>query len=171
VSERWIVFDLIGVLAEPSWREIAPEGASLWRSYKLGRSAEAMFWDAAHAAAYRDALSFRGDRRAYVERLKARGFKICVATNFSGEWLRHLLLKSAAFSLFDARVVSAEVKVAKPDPAFFAEVLRHAPRGSIFVDDQEANCAAAEREGLRAIFAHPGCAVEEAVERLLGEAG
>jgi HAD superfamily hydrolase (TIGR01509 family) len=169
VKERWVVFDLIGVLAEPSWREIAPQAASRWRSFKLGESAEAMFWDAAHAAAYRKVLSFRSDRRAYVERLKARGLKICVATNFSGEWLRDLLLKSEAGALFDARVVSAEVKVAKPDPAFFAEVLCHAPRGSIFVDDQEENCRAAERAGFRVIFAYPGCAVEAEVERLLGE--
>lgn len=170
MKERWIVFDLIGVLAGPSWREIAPQGASKWPSFRLGELSEAMFWDAAHAAAYRAALSFRSDRRAYVERLKARGFQICLATNFSAEWLRHLLAKSDAGALFDARVVSAEVKVAKPDPAFFAEVRRHAPRGSIFVDDQKENCAAAERAALRAIFAHPGCAVEEELEKLLGEA-
>jgi HAD superfamily hydrolase (TIGR01509 family) len=171
VKERWVVFDLIGVLAGPSWREIVPEDTSKWRSFRLGESSEALFWDATHAATYREVLSFRSDRRAYVERLKARGLKICVATNFSAEWLDHLLAKSEAGALFDARVVSAEVKVAKPDPAFFAEVRRYAPRGSIFVDDQKENCAAAARAGLRAIWAHPGCAVEEEVERLLGEAG
>jgi HAD superfamily hydrolase (TIGR01509 family) len=167
VRERWVVFDLIGVLAEPSWREVAKVDIARWHALKLGQSPEAMFWDAELAAAYREVLSFRTDRRAFVERLKARGIKICLATNFSTEWLRDLLAKSAATTLFDARVVSAEVKVAKPDPAFFAEVLRHAPAGSIFVDDQEANCAAAARAGLRAILAYPGCGVEEEVERLL----
>ena len=171
MNERWVVFDLIGVLAGPSWREIGPEAAPRWRSFKLGEIDEATFWDAARAAAYRRVLDFRSERRAYVEELKARGRKICVATNFSGGWLRHLLSKSAAEALFDARVVSSEVKVAKPDPAFFAEVLRLAPLGSIFVDDQAQNCAAAERAGLRAIVARPGCGVEEEVERLFSEAG
>jgi HAD superfamily hydrolase (TIGR01509 family) len=170
VIGQWVVFDLIGVLAEPSWREIAPLDASKWRSFKLGGLAEAAFWDAAHAAAYRKVLSFRSDRLAYVKRLKERGYKICVATNFSGEWLGDLLSKSGASMLFDARVVSAEVKVGKPEPAFFVEVLRHVPGGSIFVDDQKSNCDAAARAGLRVVFAHPGRAVEDEVERLLREA-
>jgi len=66
-------------------------------------------------------------------------------------------------------VVSAEVGVAKPDAAFFQEVLRRAPLGSIFVDDQRANCAAAKLAGLRPIFAYPGCPVEAEVERLLAK--
>jgi HAD superfamily hydrolase (TIGR01509 family) len=166
VSDRWIVFDLIGVLAEPSWREIATASGDAWRSYKLGERAEAAFWDAAHAAAYRNAMSFRGDRLAYVRSLKARGYRICLASNFSREWLLTLLAKGGA-GLFDAEVVSAEVGVAKPDPAFYHEVLRRAPLGSIFVDDQRANCAAAKLAGLQAIFAYPGCPVEAEIERLL----
>ncbi len=170
MTDQWVVFDLIGVLAEPSWREIAPLDASLWRRFKLGALTEAAFWDAAHAAAYRRVLSFRRDRLGYVERLKGRGYKVCVATNFSGEWLRALLAKSGAEGLFDARVVSAEVRVAKPDPRFFAEVLRHATKGSVFVDDQKQNCEAAAQAGLRAVYAYPGCAVEDEVERLLEQA-
>jgi HAD superfamily hydrolase (TIGR01509 family) len=167
VSERWIVFDLIGVLAEPSWREIATGGDDAWRSFKRGERAEALFWDAAHAAAYRRVLSFRRDRLTYVRALKARGYHICLASNFSREWLVALLAKGGAAGLFDAQVVSAEVGAAKPDPAFFDEVRCHAPPGSIFVDDQKANCDAAERAGLRAIFAYPGCSIEAEVERLL----
>lgn len=169
MSERWVVFDLIGVLAEPSWREVAKVDAERWRAFKLGQIAEPAFWDAELAAAYRKVLGFRADRLAYVRRLKARGRRVCLATNFSGEWLRDLLARSGAGALFDARVVSAEVKVAKPDPAFFAEVRRYAPAGSIFVDDQEPNCAAAARAGLQAIFAYPGCGVEEEVELRLAQ--
>jgi HAD superfamily hydrolase (TIGR01509 family) len=167
VKERWLVFDLVGVLAEPSWREIVRSEGCEWRSYKLGERGEAAFWDAAHAAAYRKVLSFRSDRLAYVRALKERGYRICLATNFSGEWLGALLAKSGAGGLFDARVVSAEIGAAKPDPAFWEEVLRHAPRGSIFVDDQKANCDSAARAGFLVIFAYPGCAVEAEVERLL----
>lgn len=168
MRERWLVFDLIGVLAEPSWREIAPTEGDKWRSYKRGERAEATFWDAAHATAYRKVLGFRGDRLAYVRALKERGVKICLATNFSPEWLGALLAKSDAGGLFDARVVSAELGAAKPDPAFWEQVLRHAPRGSIVVDDQQTNCDAAARAGFLVVFAYPGCAVEREVDRLLG---
>jgi len=167
VNDQWIVFDLIGVLAEPSWREIATASREAWRSYKLGERAEAAFWDAAHAAAYRRAVGFRRDRLAYVRSLKARGYRICLATNFSREWLLALLAKGGAGELFDAEVVSAEVGVAKPDAAFFQEVLRRAPPGSIFVDDQKANCAAAKLAGLRPLFVYPGCPVDAEVDRLL----
>jgi len=169
VSERWIVFDLIGVLAEPSWREIATAHDSAWQTFKRGECAEALFWDAAHAAAYRKVLRFRSDRLAYVRALKARGYRICLASNFSREWLVALLAKGGAAGLFDAQVVSAEVGAAKPDPAFFDEVRCHAPRGSIFVDNQKANCDAAASSGFRPIFAYPGCPIEAEVERLLLE--
>jgi HAD superfamily hydrolase (TIGR01509 family) len=165
VSDPWVVFDLIGVLAGPSWRAIAPEAADAWRSFKLGERPEAAFWDEGRAAAYREALSFHADGLALVRRLKQRGYRVCLATNFSAAWLDHLLAKAGARGLFDARVVSAEVKVAKPDAAFWDHVLRHAPRGSIFVDDQRNNCEAAARAGLEAIWAAPGGGAFEEVER------
>jgi len=167
-SAPGVVFDLIGVLAEPSFREIAPFDADRWRLFKLGLLREEAFWSAAHAAAYRRVLSFRGDRLAHLERLRARGYRVCLATNFSGAWLAALLAKSGAARLFDAAVVSSEIGLAKPDPRFFDELRSHAPAGSIFVDDQKRNCEAAARAGLRPIHAYPGRDIEGDVEKLLG---
>lgn len=165
--ERWIVFDLIGVLAEPSWREIATFDWDAWRAYRRGEITEATFWDAAHAAAYRRVIGFRADRLSLVRALKAKGHRVALATNFSREWLSALLAKGGDFALFDAEIVSSEVGAAKPDPAFFAALTRRVPRGSIFIDDQKANCDAAVRAGLRAIFAYPGFSVEAEIDRLL----
>jgi HAD superfamily hydrolase (TIGR01509 family) len=168
VSSAVVVFDLIGVLAEPSWREFAPPGLETWPRLRAGEIPEGAFWSAAHALAYRRALCFRRDRLAYVERLRARGHRICLATNFHSGWLAALLEKSETARLFDAAVVSSEIGVAKPDPRFFAEVRRHAPADSVFVDDQKPNCEAAARAGLRPVHAYLGRDIEGEVERLLG---
>lgn len=170
MTERWVVFDLIGVLAEPSWREITTAADHDWSAYRVGEIPESVFWSADLAAAHRKVLSFRGDRLAYLRSLKARGVRVCVATNFSGEWLDALLARSSSTGIFDARVVSSEIGAAKPDPAFFTEVLRHAPPGSIFVDDQKPNCDAAARAGLIAVLAYPGFPVQAEVDRLLSSA-
>ncbi len=57
--------------------------------------------------------------------------------------------------LFDAVVCSAEVGMAKPDPAIYrlaAERLGLPPEACVFVDDSEANVRAAEQVGMRGIF-------------------
>lgn len=171
MSAEVIVFDLIGVLAEPSWREIVPPDIATWRRFRVGEIPESAFWSSAHAAAYRRVLSFRRDRIAYVERLRARGYRICLATNFFAGWLAALLEQReerAEARLFDFLVVSSEIGAAKPDASFFAEVRRSAPAGSVFVDDQKSNCEAAARAGLRPVHAYPGRDIEGEVERLLG---
>lgn len=168
MSVEVIVFDLIGVLAEPSWREIAPPDIATWHRLRVGEIPESAFWSSAHAAAYRRVLSFRRDRLAYLERLRARGYRICLATNFFAGWLAALLERREA-RLFDVIVVSSEIGAAKPDARFFAEVRRSAPAGSVFVDDQKSNCEAAARAGLRPVHAYPGRDIEGEVERLLGD--
>lgn len=57
--------------------------------------------------------------------------------------------------LFDDIVCSAEVGLAKPEPAIYAlacERLGVAPAASVFVDDAESNVQAAEAAGLRGIL-------------------
>lgn len=168
-GEKWVVFDLIGVLAEPSWRDIADKSPEAWNKLKHGRLAEADFWSSDEQDLYRTLLSFRDDRLDLVRRLKKRGFRVCVATNFSSEWLTTLLATVDDDRIFDQKVVSAEINAAKPERAFFEEVLRHAPKGSVFVDDQKHNCDAAREAGFRSIWAHPACQLEEELERALAK--
>ncbi|MCA9697992.1 MAG: hypothetical protein KC431_10750, partial [Myxococcales bacterium] len=71
---RVLVFDLIGVLAEPSWRELARAPARApWTALKTGMIAEEAFWSPEEAAAYRRVLRLRGDRLALLRRLRDRG--------------------------------------------------------------------------------------------------
>ncbi|MEZ4381994.1 MAG: HAD-IA family hydrolase [Nannocystaceae bacterium] len=151
-----IIFDLIGVLAEPSWRELSAAATiDRWRLLKTGAAAEADFWSAQEAAAYRRALRIRPDRLALLRGLRARGVRIVAASNLAAAWADHLSM-SPGGSLIDAWVISARVGAAKPDPRFFAALAAVAPRGARFIDDTPANCAAAAAAGFDAAWAWPG---------------
>ena len=168
MKDTWVVFDLIGVLAEPSWRETVDDPSlDNWESFRLGKKAEGDFWSRASAEAYRKMLRFRSDRIVLVQHLRDKGLKVCVATNFSKEWYDTLVSQLHDKSLFADRVISAEIGVAKPDAGFFVELKKHVPEGTIFVDDKKYNCDAARKAGFRSVWAHPGARVEEQIERLL----
>ena len=152
-----IVFDLIGVLAEPSWRELAREPrAAAWAALKIGTLDEADFWPPRAAAAYRRALAFRPDRLALLEGLRRAGLRIVVATNLHAPWAYVLQASLQGPALIDHWLISGELGIAKPDPAFFARIRELAPAGSLFVDDTPTNCAAAARAGLRPLHVWPG---------------
>jgi len=167
LSGQVIVFDLIGVLARPSWRELCinPD-LELWRRLKVGAIPESMLWPAEQGTAYRAALGLRGDRLALLARLRARGVAIVIASNLAREWLPTARARMPA-GLIARWLVSGELGVAKPDPRFWAEVLRHVPRGTIVVDDQRLNCDAADAAGLRGLWVPSGAGFTARVEAAL----
>lgn len=166
-----VVFDLIGVLARPSWRELCVDpDLAAWRRLRVGALAEAEFWPAELAAAWRAALGLRADRLALLARLRARGHAIAVASNFAREWLPAVQARTPP-GLVDRWIVSGEVGAAKPDPRFWAALLRHVPAGSLVVDDQRGNCEAAARAGLRALWVPSGAGFTARLEAALAGAG
>jgi HAD superfamily hydrolase (TIGR01509 family) len=171
LSGQVVVFDLIGVLAWPSWRELtaAPDLAA-WRRLKIGAISEAEFWDAEAGAAYRAVLRLRRDRLALLTRLRARGVAIVVASNFAREWLAVARAATPA-GLVDRWLVSGALGVAKPEPGFWAALRRHVPPGTALFDDQRANCEAATRAGLRGVWAPAGLDLDTLVEAALGQPG
>jgi len=166
---RAIVFDLIGVLAAPSWRELCgrPDLAA-WARLRVGAITEGEFWAPALAAAYRGALALRADRLAFLARLRARGHAISIASNLARAWLPGVQAGMPA-GLVERWLVSGEIGVAKPDPRFWGEVLRHVPAGSLVVDDQRRNCEAARQAGLRSLWVPRGAGFEARVEAALAE--
>ncbi|MBA3548709.1 MAG: HAD-IA family hydrolase [Nannocystis sp.] len=164
---RAIVFDLIGVLAAPSWRELCgrPDLAA-WGRLKVGAIGEAEFWTPEQAAAYRGALALRSDRLDFLGRLRARGHTISIASNLARGWLPGLRASMPA-GLVERWFVSGEIGVAKPDPRFWSELLRHVPAGSLVVDDQRRNCEAAKQAGLRSLWVPCGAGFEDRVEAAL----
>ena len=162
-----IVFDLIGVLAAPSWRELClrPD-LGAWARLKVGAIAEAEFWSPEQAAAYRGALALRRDRLAFLARLRARGHAISIASNLARDWLPTVQAGVPA-GLVEGWLVSGEIGVAKPDPRFWAALLRRVPAGTLVVDDQRRNCEAAARAGLRSLWMPCGAGFEDRVEAAL----
>lgn len=151
-----VAFDLIGVLVEPSWRELAPApDLALWRRLKVGALAEPDFWDARTAAAYRACLRVRADRLALLARVRARGCRIAVASNFARAWAPVVRALLPDPSVVDHWFISGELGVAKPDPRFWSH-LRDVAADVILVDDQRENLEAARTAGLRAVWALPG---------------
>lgn len=171
MKDTWIVFDLIGVLAEPSWRDLYAEpDLERWSAFKRGEYPEEEFWEERLASLYRAMLRFRADRLALVRSLHANGYRICIATNFSTEWYKVLLDQLKDRELFEQAVISSEIGVAKPERGFWNVLLEKVPRGSIFVDDRKENCEAAREAGFRPVWAYLGAPVREKIDELLAEA-
>lgn len=160
-----VVFDLIGVLARPSWRElVADPSVHDWRKLRVGAINEEAFWEPRLAAAYRRAFGLRRDRVELLMRLRAAGHGIVIASNFARAWARMVQAHMPA-GLVGRWVISGEVGAAKPEPAFFTALA--AARGTVMVDDQAGNLAAAEAAGLRGVLAAPGCDLATQVARAL----
>lgn len=88
-----------------------------------------------------------------LRRLKAAGYKIYGLTNWSAETFPMIRDTYPVFGEFDGIVVSGEEHLLKPDAAIYRCLLdRYAliPAESIFIDDNEANVAAALDLGLEA---------------------
>lgn len=166
-----IAFDLIGVLAEPSWREIhgAPD-RQRWHRLRIGAIDERDFWDDDAAAAYRACLRLRTDRLALVSRLRARGHRIALATNFARAWLTEIRVRIGDPGLVDHWLCSGELGVAKPDPRFWAHLRDLAPV-VVVVDDQRDNIDAARAAGLTGVWAVPGADLEARLLAALALAG
>jgi 2-haloacid dehalogenase len=88
-----------------------------------------------------------------VERLAARSVPLYAITNFGAEFWQAFRPTAPVFEHFRDVVVSGVEKLVKPDPAIFALAARrfgHAPAAMLFVDDVEANVAAARTCGWQA---------------------
>jgi putative hydrolase of the HAD superfamily len=85
----------------------------------------------------------------------------------SNAWsgLRPWIIDKKFEDVFDALIISAEVRMAKPDPGIFRialEKLDVAPAEAVFLDDFPANVAGARAVGMHAIhFTQPGQALAE----------
>jgi putative hydrolase of the HAD superfamily len=94
-----------------------------------------------------------GDVTGFLQAARSRGVKVALVSNCL-ENTRPMLSALGVSALVDAVVLSCEVGCAKPD----ARIYRHAldelgvtASGSVFIDDQPVNCAAAAAMGMTAL--------------------
>jgi putative hydrolase of the HAD superfamily len=91
---------------------------------------------------------------ALVRRLRPR-YRVSILSNADASLRERLRVGLGIHDLFDDVVCSAEVGIAKPDAAIYrmaADRLGLASAACVFVDDAEANVAAAREVGMPAIF-------------------
>jgi putative hydrolase of the HAD superfamily len=165
------VFDLIGVLAAPSWRELCPApDLTAWARLKRGLVSEAELWSDEAGRAYRAALHLRRDRLDLLLRLRSRGHAIVIASNFAAAWLP-TIRERMPVGLVDRWLVSGELGVAKPEPGFWTALREHVPAGTLVIDDQRRNCEAATRAGLCGLWAPAGAQLAHLVDAALAIPG
>ena len=104
--------------------------------------------------------------------LKVQGFKTGILTNMPTEFIPKFDACAHEFrQLVDAEVVSAEVKLAKPDPEIYALMLHRLgdipPENAIFFDDLQPNIDGARAVGLHAERFTGVAAAKAALEALV----
>jgi HAD superfamily hydrolase (TIGR01549 family) len=90
----------------------------------------------------------------YIRDLHPR-FKVGLLSNAWDDLRQTLHTRWNIDGLFDEVIISAEVKLVKPDPRIFqlaVERLRLQPAEVVFIDDIAENVEAARREGMKAIL-------------------
>ncbi len=105
----------------------------------------------------------------YIRKLKP-AYKIGLLSNAWDNLRQTMHERWHIDGLFDELVISAEVKMVKPDPRIFHLALERIaclPAESIYVDDMEENVMAARREGLLAIHHRETRSTISALEQYL----
>jgi 2-haloacid dehalogenase len=89
-----------------------------------------------------------------LQRLKQAGYPLYVFSNFSTETFIHMRADYDWVSLFDDVILSGELHLIKPDPAFFQTALHRIGRSAqecLFIDDHLPNIETARSLGFTAI--------------------
>ena len=172
---HWVVFDAMGVvytvaddtndLLVPFIRERNPDISresinEIYLRTSLGEISSRQFWDEVGLGDRFPAIetTYLDDRVVVdpafgpVAMRLARQFRLGLLSNDVAEWSRYLRTRRGL--AFDATTISGDVHSRKPSP----EIYRHFLRASgaradqcVFVDDRDANLAAAHEAGFRTI--------------------
>jgi 2-haloacid dehalogenase len=92
---------------------------------------------------------------AMIKELKGRGVPVFGLSNWGAETFERTRQKFPFFDLFDDRVISGEVKIAKPDPRIFNLLIERNhldPQECLFIDDNEDNCRTARSLGITPVL-------------------
>lgn len=111
-----------------------------------------------------------------LHELKQREFSLFCLSNWSAEKFNIVSRGYDFFDLFDFILLSADVKLLKPDPRIYLALLERIERSAedcVFIDDQQANVTAARQLGFDAIhFVSPDQLREAlSMRELLGDNG
>lgn len=115
--------------------------------------------------------AFIGETREVVNKLKDRGYKLYVLSNFSHESYETFILGRAEFfNLFDGIVCSSKLGKIKPDKEIFLELFgrfKIEPADALFIDDSLENIEAGQKLGLKGLHYLPGTLKEKLAEHAI----
>lgn len=102
-------------------------------------------------------------------RLKSQGRKLFCLSNMHFASIDYIERTHAFYRLFDGAVISCRLNVIKPEAAIYAYLLKaHDLRAqdTVFIDDVEANVAAAAQFGIRTIRFENSAQCEQELQKL-----
>ena len=163
LADEAAVEEFLATVCTPEWNAELDRGRPFAEG--VAELAERHPEHAAAIAAYRQRWPemLAGDLPGTVEvlaELRAAGVPLYALTNWSAETFAITRERFEFLDWFDGLLVSGEERMTKPDPAFFQLLLDRFgldPGATVFVDDAEANVAAARELGIDAVrFTGPG---------------
>ena len=102
--------------------------------------------------------------------LKAAGYPVFGLSNICQELFDHVSSRYAFFNAFDDLIVSAAVKLAKPETAIYRLMLERfqvQPHTTLFIDDRQDNIASATRLGIQTLHCDNPTVVANQLKQLL----
>jgi epoxide hydrolase-like predicted phosphatase len=165
--------------------EAIVHGIEAWNRVQRGEIGEEVYWQAVtgklgldeSAAARLRGDFYRGDALdeslvSLIRGLRGRRLLVGLLSNNALSLAAELDALGLA-DLFDARVISAEIGVMKPDPAAYHAILARLdvlPGAALFIDDSPANVTGAAAVGMAAVRFTPGLDLDAAITTWLEDA-
>jgi putative hydrolase of the HAD superfamily len=161
-----------GVFQHPDWIEMdrgtLSDAAAVERfAARLDRPAEEM---RALLQQVKDSLTPMAESFSIVRDLGQRGIPLYGLSNMSTSTFAHLRERHPGWDHFRGIVISAEIKLVKPDPRIFEYISRSyglAPSETVFIDDHLPNIEAARAQGFGAIQFVDARQCRDEIERCL----
>lgn len=105
--------------------------------------------------AFMGSLTIKSDTLDLIVKLHQKGYPLYVLSNMSAEFWEYLFHKHDFWQLFTGITISAHVKLIKPDPKIYTQMLAvHdlKAENTLFIDDLQENVRIAENAGIQTIL-------------------
>lgn len=110
------------------------------------------------------------DNIKILPELKKQGFSLYFLSNFPGDIFDEIYSGNEFFQNFSGGIISARVKVAKPDPRIFDLFLKKYslhPEECLYIDDLEINVDAANKAGMKTVWLSDSGNLKKIIEKEL----
>ncbi len=118
----------------------------------------------------RDIMFPLDDNAKLLPELRKQGYKLYYLSNFPLDVFQEIKNDFYFFRHFDGGIISAEVRLSKPDIRFYEYLIGKYslnPSESLFIDDVEENVRAAEKAGMKAMLTDGSLNIAEQLKKKL----